>query len=83
MKYLGFVVVAGLAAVAALLPAPAALSPEPSVTDEVASVAVCAIEEGSGRTTAISVLSTVDGPVSLTLFAGGETTGSIGHETGS
>jgi hypothetical protein len=83
MKYLGFVVVAGLAALAVLLPDPAALSPEPNVPEEVASVAVCAIEEGSGRTTAISVLSTVDGPVSLTLFAGGETTGSIGHETGS
>jgi hypothetical protein len=45
-------------------------------------VAVCAIEEGSGRTTQVAILSTVDGPTRLTLFAGGQTTGSIGQRTG-
>ena len=48
-----------------------------------APVAVCAIEEGSGRSTSISVLSTVDGPVQLSLFANRATAGSIGHSTGS
>jgi hypothetical protein len=45
-------------------------------------VAVCAIEEGSGRTTAVAVLSTVDGPTRLTLFAGGKTNGTISQPTG-
>ncbi len=83
MRYLGFVVIVALAAVAVLLPAPEAPSPQPDVTAEESPVAVCAVEEGSGRTTEISVLSTVDGPVRLTLFASGETAGSIGHQTGS
>lgn len=83
MKYLSFAIIVALATAAVLVPAPAIPTPEPDVPEEVASVAVCGVEEGSGRTTEISVLSTVDGPVSLTLFASGETAGSIGHETGS
>lgn len=83
MKYVGFILVALLAAAAMLVPAPSAPMPEPEVSAEVTPVALCAVEEGSGRTTEIAVLSTVDGPVGLTLFASGRTAGSIGHETGS
>ena len=83
MKYVGLVLVAALAVTAALLPVPDVPVPDPAVPLEEPPVAVCAVEEGSGRTTEISVLSTVSGPVGLTLFASGSTAGSIGHETGS
>ncbi|MEA1902066.1 MAG: DUF5719 family protein [Actinomycetota bacterium] len=45
-------------------------------------IAVCPVEEGSGRNTNLSVLSTVDGPVGLTLFTAGESAGSLASATG-
>lgn len=82
MKYLSLLVVIALAAAAALLPVPDAPEPAAQPAAEETPVAVCAIEEGSGRTSELSVLSTVDGPVALTLFASGDTAGSITHTTG-
>jgi len=82
MRYVGLVIVAALTVSAALLPTPDKPAPDAAVSIEETPVAVCAVEVGSGRTTEISALSTVDGAVGLTLFASGETAGSIGHETG-
>ena len=82
MKYIGLVLVVVLATGAALMPSPESPSPGPSASLEETPVAICGVEEGSGRSTGISVLSTVDGPVALTLFASGSTAGSIGHTTG-
>jgi hypothetical protein len=82
MRLLGVALVTALAAGAYLMPAPEAPGPGPAPGVEEPAVAVCAVEEGAGRTTEISVLSTVDGPSSVTLFTGGGTAGSIGQETG-
>lgn len=82
MRYVFLIVVLALAAGALLVPVPDAAQPAPSAGLEEPPVAVCAIEEGSGRTTEVAILSTVDGPTRLTLFAGGETTGTIGQRTG-
>lgn len=82
MRYVGLLLVAALAALIVLTPAPGAPEPAPAAALEAPPVAVCAVEEGSGRTTTISVLSTVDGPVQFTLFAGGGSAGSIGVRTG-
>ena len=83
MRTLSLVAIFSLAVGAVLLPGPdAPTSGDPGLSLE-APVAVCAIEEGSGRSTSISVLSTVDGPVQLSLFANRASAGSIGHSTGS
>lgn len=82
MRFVGLALVLALATVAYLTPAPDAPEPSPGVGIEEPPVAVCAVEEGSGRTTEISVLSTVDGQARLTLFAAGGTAGTIGQRTG-
>lgn len=82
MRFVTLILVLALAAVAYLTPAPAAPEPGPGVGVEEPPVAICAVEEGSGRTTEISVLSTVDGQTRLTLFASGGTAGTIGQRTG-
>lgn len=82
MRLLSLLLVLGLAATAFLLPEPSAPEPGPSAGIQEPSVAVCAVEEGAGRTTEIPIVSTVDGPTQLTLFTGGVTAGSIGRNTG-
>ena len=81
MRYLVLALIVALAALAALLPASDAPSSASSVDAMEPSLAVCAIEEGSGRTTSIAVLSTVNGPGRLTAFAGGRST-DVEFETG-
>jgi hypothetical protein len=45
-------------------------------------MAVCAVEEGSGRATNIGVVSVVDGAGTLTAFAAGSTVGAVDFEIG-
>ena len=68
MRYLTLAAVLVLAAGAALIPQAAGPGHLPSVSVERPAVAVCSVEEGSGRSTTVSVLSTVDGKAQLTLF---------------
>lgn len=82
MKYATLIIVLVLAVGAFLIPAPDAPESGPAAGVEEPAVAICAIEEGSGRTTEVAILSTVDGPTRLTLFAVGEQAGSIGQSTG-
>jgi hypothetical protein len=82
MRYLTVMVVFALAVGALLLPGLDAPTVDGAAPSLEAPVAVCAVEEGSGRSTSISVLSTVNGPVQLSLFANRASAGSIGHSTG-
>ena len=82
MKYVGLVIIALLAAVAVLLPTPDEPQPGPEVGIEKLPVAICPVEEGRGRSTDVAILSDVDGPTQLTLFAEGEIVGSLGTTTG-
>lgn len=82
MRYFALLVIAALAALTAISPAPDAATPLPEAGAELPSVAVCPIQEGSGRSTTLAVLSTVDGPVELSLFTGGGTAGTLATSTG-
>lgn len=83
MRTFSLLAVFSLALGAVLLPVTDPPSVDSSGASLHAPVAVCAIEEGSGRSTSITVLSAVDGPVQLSLFANRASAGSIGHSTGS
>lgn len=82
MRYLALILVAALGVAAFVMDPLEEPSPGPEVAIAQPNVAVCPVEEGSGRTTQISILSTVNGPTKLTLFAGGEPAGSLGTRTG-
>ncbi len=82
MKYASLIVGLALAVGVFVIPAPDAPEPGPAAGVVEPPVAVCAIEEGSGRTTEVVILSTIDGATLLTLFASGEPAGSIGQPTG-
>ena len=82
MRYVSLIVVLAFAAGVFLAPGSDVPQPAPAVGVEEPPVAVCAIEEGSGRTTEVAILSTVVGPTRLTLFSSGSTTGTIGQRTG-
>lgn len=75
-------VLAALAVAAVLLPGQSAPSPRPEPGYNPPPVAVCAVEEGSGQSTAISVLSTINGPGAVTAFSGGVPAGASTFETG-
>ena len=72
----------GLAAAAILIPEPTLSQPGLPASAETPSVAVCPVEEGSGRSTTISVVSRVNGPGRFTAFAGGSELGSVDFVTG-
>ena len=74
--------IAGLAVTAILVPDPGTTSPGLPASAEAPPVAVCPVEEGSGRSTAISVVSRVNGPGRFTVFAGGTELGSAVFTTG-
>ena len=81
-KALLAILVAALTVVVLLIP-----SPEPPQADEVAAVdapavAVCPVEEGSGRATTIGVASGVNGEGRFTAFAAGVSAGSTTFSTG-
>lgn len=75
-------VVLALAGSAFLAPDPEVPEFEPTVGAAPPPVAVCPVDEGSGRSTEIAVLSTVDGPAGLALFAAGGSAGSLESSTG-
>jgi hypothetical protein len=83
MRYAALLLIAALAAAGIALPAPEELAPGPAVGSEEPAVAVCSIQEGSGRSTNVSILSTVNGPTQLTLFTAGESAGTLSTSTGS
>lgn len=83
MRYVALLLIAALAVAGVLLPAPEQPALAPAVGSEEPAVAVCSIQEGSGRSTNLAILSTVDGPAQLTLFAAGEPAGTVGTSTGS
>lgn len=70
-----------LAAGAVALPSPGSPQPAPAAPVDTPAMAVCAVEEGSGRATNISVVSAVDGSGALTAFAAGSTVGSVEFDT--
>lgn len=82
MRWLALALLAVGAASAAVLPSPAAPSPGGQPDSVSPPVAVCPVEEGSGRSTRLSLLSSLDGPVDLTVFGGGETPPPLQAETG-
>lgn len=82
MRYLALALVAALAAAGVVLPEPDEPAPLASVGAEEPAVSVCPVQEGGGRSTEVAILSTVNGPTLLTLFAGGGSAGSLGTETG-
>lgn len=82
MRYVALVVIIALATLGVLAPPPEDAVTQPTVGREAPALAVCTVQEGSGRSTTLSVLSTVDGPVRLTLFTGGEAAGTLETSTG-
>ena len=74
--------IAGLAVAAILISEPTPAQPGSPGPSETPSVAVCPVEEGSGRSTTISLVSTVNGPGRFTAFAGGSELGSAEFVTG-
>ena len=73
--------VAVLAAGALALPALDPPQTAPAAAVDTPAMAVCAVEEGSGRSTTIAVASTMDGSGTLTAFAAGSAVGSLDFET--
>lgn len=82
MRYARLVAVVVLAGAAALLPAASQPVAGHGVTLEQPAVAVCSVEEGSGRSTTVSVLSAASGDVRFTLFAAGDVAGETHVQTG-
>jgi hypothetical protein len=74
-------IIVGLAATAVIVPAPEAPQPEPAAAVDLPAVSVCPVEEGSGRSTTIGLVSTISGRGQFTAFAGGGLAGSLPFET--
>ncbi|MDP9145812.1 MAG: DUF5719 family protein [Actinomycetota bacterium] len=81
-KALLALIIAGLAATVMVVPAPQPPQPDQPAAVDPPSVSVCAVEQGSGRSTSIGIVSTVNGDGQFTVFAGGAPAGSIPFETG-
>ncbi|MBW3666492.1 MAG: hypothetical protein KY394_02745, partial [Actinobacteria bacterium] len=82
MRWLALLLIATGAASAAMLPSPSAPSPDGQPNPVPPAVAVCPVEEGSGRSSRVSVLSSMTAPVGVTVFGGGETPRSLETATG-
>jgi len=82
MKYVAVVAMLGLAAALILLPATEPEAPGAAPGANVPPVAICPIVQVGDRSTAISVLSSVNGEGRLSSFAAGQTTGSVEFRTG-
>lgn len=83
MRYVALLVILSLASLGAVTSTPEPATPLPAAGTQEQAVAVCPIQEGSGRSTTLAILSTIDGPVQLSLFTGGTTAGTLGTSTGS
>lgn len=82
MRYVALVVIIALATAGAMTAPAEDAAPRPVAGREAPALSVCTVQEGSGRSTTLSVLSTVDGPVQLALFTGGEAAGTLETSTG-
>jgi len=82
MKWLAVALMLVGATTAAMLPVPDAPHSGPLPEAATPSTAVCPVEEGSGRSSSLGVLSTVDGPVSVVVFGGGEGPSALETVTG-
>lgn len=82
MKYVAVVLMLALAGVAALLPAPEAAEHEPSPVTELPPISTCPLLVGSGRSTEIGILSSVNGEGRVSSFSSGEATSSLEFRTG-
>jgi hypothetical protein len=80
-KLLLSVLVAGLAVGVLLVPSVEPPAPGPASPPDPPSVAVCPVEEGSGRTTSVGVASEVGGEGRFTAFAAGVSAGSTAFST--
>lgn len=74
--------VAAMAVAVLLAPGPDTPAPEASAPLNPPSVAVCPVEEGSGRSTTVAIASAPNGAGRLTTFAGGAAAGSVQFDTG-
>jgi len=72
MRWLAVALILVGATTAAMLPVPDGPHPGPLPEAALPPTAVCPVEEGSGRSSSLGVLSTVDVPVSVVVFGGGE-----------
>ncbi|MFZ0627465.1 MAG: DUF5719 family protein [Acidimicrobiia bacterium] len=81
-RVLSVLVLVALAAGAAVVSPPSDPAPGTVPGYNPPPVAVCAVEQGSGQDTAISVLSTVNGDGAVTAFSGGVSAGSSTFQTG-
>lgn len=82
MKYAVLVVMVGLAVATALLPGREASGLDPVPASEAPPVAICPIVEAGDNHTAVSVLSSINGPGRLSTFAAGTETGVVEFRTG-
>jgi hypothetical protein len=73
---------AALAAVVLVMPGSDPPQAEPAAAVDPPPVAVCPVEEGSGRSTTVGIASTTNGEGRLTAFAGGGSVGSTTFSTG-
>jgi hypothetical protein len=81
-KLLFALVAAALAAAAVIVPAPQPPQPDPAAAVDLPSVSICPVDEGSGRSTTVAVLSTAPGSGQFTAFLGGSAAGSAPFQTG-
>ena len=82
MKAILGLAVAGLTVAVLILPNPEPPRVDLDVAVDPPSVAVCPVEEGSGRSTTIGIASNVSGVGRFTVFAGGASAGSAEFSTG-
>lgn len=75
-------IIAVFAAGVLIVPAPPAPQASEAAAVDPPFVSVCPVEEGSGRSTTVGVVATVNGSGQFTAFAGGAPAGSTGFETG-
>jgi hypothetical protein len=81
-RFLLSVLVAGMAVGVLLVPSGEPPAPGPAAATDPPSVAICPIEEGSGRTTSVGLASGVGGDGRFTAFAAGVSAGSTTFSTG-
>lgn len=81
-RLLSVLIVASLVVGTFLLPAPSAPTPDADVGVNPPKFAVCLVEEGGGRTTEITVVSLDEGAARVSLYASGQTVGTMGMQLG-
>jgi len=82
IKALLALIIAGLAAVVIMTPAPLPPALRAPVAVDPPAVSVCPVDEGSGLNTTVGIVATVDAEGRFTAFAGGSPAGEASFETG-